>query len=225
MKMNFENAKKGIGQIFTAEILALLAAIFMVIGTIISVVGTATLLAGGLEGAEAAMGAGLAGGIVGIIMSVVGAIFSLIGFILYIVGVGNAAKDEDNFKKAMLFLVLALVCSLISGFTTTVAGGVLSIILRVLGQLFELISTILVINGITTLANKVGNSKVESKGQFTLKLIAIIIILSIVFSLIALIPAVAAGVIAGILSIIASILSIIRYFVYLSLLANAKNMF
>ena len=223
--MNYANAKKGIGQIFTAEILQLVSAIFMVIGTIITVAGTATLIAGGLDGMETAMGAGAVGGIFGVVMTVVGGILAFVGFILYIVGVGNASKDEDNFKKAMLFLVLGLVCSLVSAFTTTVAGGIVSVVLRILGELFQLISTILVINGISVLANKVGNSKVEQKGHFTLKLIAIIIIISIVMSLISLIPAVAVGVIAGILNIVASILSIVRYFVYLSLLANAKNMF
>ena len=221
--MSYENAKKGIGQIFTAEILALLSAIFIIIGTIISVIGTATLIAGGIDGAEAAMGAGVAGGVVGIIVSFVGAIFSLIGFILYIVGVGNAAKDEDNFKKAMLFLVLALVCSIVSAFTTAIP--VLAIILKVLGSLFELISTIMVIGGICTLANKLGKSEVEQKGQFVLKLIVVIILLSIVFNLIGLIPTIATGVIAGILSIIAAVLSIVRYFAYLALLAQAKNMF
>ena len=225
MKMSYENAKKGIGQIFTAEILQLLSAIFSIIGIIISVVGTASLIAGGLEGADVAMGAGLAGGVVGVIMTVVGGIVAFIGFILYIVGVVNTSKDEDNFKKALLFLILGLVCTLIASFTTTVAGGVLALILKVLGMLFDLISTILVINGISVLANKVGNAAVEKKGQFTLKLITVIIILSIVISLITLIPAVAAGVIAGILSIVATVLSIIKYFVYLGLLANAKNMF
>ncbi|MBQ6441739.1 MAG: hypothetical protein IJJ13_04005 [Lachnospiraceae bacterium] len=223
--MSYENAKKGIGQIFTAEILALLSAIFIIIGTIVSVVGTATLIAGGMDGAANAMGAGIAGGVVGIIVSFVGAIFSLIGFILYIVGVANASKDEDGFKKAMLFLVLALVCSIISAFTTTVAGGVVSIILKVLGMLFELISTIMVIGGISAIANKLGKTEVEQKGQFVLKLIVVIILISIVFYVIGLIPAIATGVIAGILSIIATVLSIVRYFAYLSLLAHAKNMF
>ncbi len=239
--MNYENAKKGIGQIFTAEILQLLAAIMTVVGAIITVVGVATVAAAGIGEFGATLGgaseadltaignaATLAGvgTIGGSVLTIVGAIIAFIGFILYIVGVGNASKDEDGFKKAMLFLVLALVCSIVGSFTGGVANGVLAGILTILGAVFDLLSAIYVINGIISLANKTGNSKVEAKGRFTLKLILVILIMNIIVSLIGLFVNVSAiVVIAGVLNIIAAILSVVRYFVYLSLLSNAKKMF
>ncbi len=240
MKMSYENAKKGIGQIFTAEILQLLSAIFAIIGTIITITGIAAIIGGAATGTDVAMGGGLAGSIVGIIMTVIGAIFALIGFILYIVGVGTAGKDEENFKKAFMFLILGLICSIIGAFTGAVP--VLAGILKIASAVFSLASAIFVINGIIVLAGKVGNAKVEKKGQTTLKLVIVILVLSIVAHVIAMITALVFGsanditaamvngatatiFISSIMELVATVLSIIQYFVYLSLLANAKNMF
>ncbi len=238
--MSFENAKKGIGQIFTAEILQLLAAIFAVIGTVMTITGAAAIFGGGVAGSDTAMVGGAIGGVVGIIMTVVGAIFALIGFILYIVGVGTAAKDEENFKRALICLVLALITSLVAAFT----GGipVLSGILTILSTLFTLISAISVINGIIVLAGKVNNAAVEKKGQSTLKLVICILVLSIVANVIALITGAVLGsatdisaamltgagatiIVSSVMQLIATILNIIQYFVYLSLLSSAKKMF
>ena len=98
--MNYENAKKGIGQIFTAELLQLLAAILSVVGAIITVVGLATaaaagigelggVMAGASEADLTAVGnaATLAGvgAIGGSALTIIGAVIAFIGFILYIV--------------------------------------------------------------------------------------------------------------------------------------------
>lgn len=238
--MSFENAKKGIGQIFTAEILQLLAAIFAVIGIVMTITGAAAIFGGGVAGSDTAMVGGAIGGVVGIIMTVVGAIFALIGFILYIVGVGTAAKDEENFKRALICLVLALITSLVAAFTSGIP--VLSGILTILSTLFTLISAISVINGIIVLAGKVNNAAVEKKGQSTLKLVICILVLSIVANVIALITGAVLGsatdisaamltgagatiIVSSVMQLIATILNIIQYFVYLSLLSSAKKMF
>ena len=198
----------------------------MVIGTIVTVVGTISMLGAAGAGMDNMLGAAGVGAFGGLLLNVIGAVLMLIGFIIYIVGVGTAAKDESNFKKAMIFLVLGLVCSVVSAFTGTALNGVLSSVLQILAEVFQLVSALLVINGIIVLARKVGNSSVETKGQFTLKLIVCVIILTIIANIISIIAnAVAAGVVGGIVGIVAAILSVIRYFVYLSLLAGAKNMF
>ncbi len=238
--MSFENAKKGIGQIFTAEILQLLAAIFTIIGLVMSITGVAAIVGGGLAESDTAMVGGAIGGVVGVIMTVVGAIFALIGFILYIVGVGTAAKDEENFKRALICLVLALVTSLVGAFTNGIP--VLAGIMRILSAVFTLISAISVINGIIILAGKVNNAAVEKKGQTTMKLVIVILVLAIIANVIAMITGAVLGsaadpsaamltgagttiIISSVMQLIATVLNIIQYFVYLSLLADAKKMF
>ena len=223
--MSYGSAKKGIGQIFTAEILQLLSAIFILIGSVMAVVGVAAVVGGGMLESDVAVGGGVVGGIAGLALSGLGGIFSLVGFILYIVGVGNAAKDEESFKKAMLFLVVGLVCSVVSAFTGTVANGILKDILTILGDVFQLISAIYVINGIISLAGKVGNVAIEHKGRHTLKTLVIVIVISIVATLISLITSTVAAVVAGILGIVVAVMSIIKYFIYLSLLNGARKMF
>ena len=238
--MSFENAKKGIGQIFTAEILNLIGAIFAILGLIIGAVGVVALVGGAMAAADGAMMGGLAGSIGGGALALIGGIFALIAFILYLVGIGNASKDEDSFKKAMMFVLLSLICSVVSAFTGTVPA--LYTVLSILAPVFELCATVFVINGIIVLAGKVGNAQVENKGQTVIKLIVVILVLSIIASLIGGIMSMVYGsaknmtllmvngvttgsIIASVLMVIATILQIISYFVYLSLLAQAKNMF
>lgn len=208
--MSYENAKKGIGQIFTAEILQLVSAILVLIGSIAAVVGVAAIVGGG---------------IVGVGLTAIGGILSLIGFIMYIVGVGNAAKDEQNFKRAMMFLVLGLICSVVGAFTGTVANGVIRNILSILAEVFQLISAVYVIEGIISLAGKVANPVIESKGRSTLKQIVVVIIISIIASLISLFTSPVAAVVSAILVVIATIMSVIKYFIYLGLLSGARKMF
>lgn len=223
--MSYENAKKGIGQIFTAEILQLVSAIFVLIGSVAAVVGVAAIVGGGMLESDVAVGGGAVGGLIGVALTAIGGLLSLIGFIMYIVGVGNAAKDEENCKKAMMFLVLGLICSVVGAFTGSVANGVLRSVLSILAEVFQLISAIYVINGIVSLARKVGNAAIETKGRSTLKQIVVVIVISIIATLISLITSPVAAVVSGILLIIATIMTIVKYFIYLSLLSGARKMF
>ena len=101
--MEFENARKGIKRIFTAEILSLLAMVCgfgaafaqqMMNGETVPANGTINLD----PSSPVIMG-----------LSVAVLALSLISFIMHLTGISRASKDEPKFKKALLWVVIGIV--------------------------------------------------------------------------------------------------------------------
>ena len=100
--MRYPNAYKGVSQIFTAEIIEILAECWAVIGIILALAGVG---AADVTGSEIA-GSGLA--VSSIIFMIGTAVLLVIAFILNILGISNAAKDEDGFKAAKIAVIVAV---------------------------------------------------------------------------------------------------------------------
>ena len=212
--MKFPNAFAGVKKIFTSEILSLIAAVAAFIAAIL---GFATI---GAVAAESAVGAGAS--LIGLaIFGVASGILYIIAFILQIVGVSNAAKDEPAFKTALIFIIVGIVCSLVSSFTQSNGSATtISSIFSTLQQVASLGVTVFIIQGIINLADKLNNGEVSAKGATIFKIIICIYCIIIV----AYIVSIFSAAIAGILTIIATVLSIVQYIVFLSFLAKAKKM-
>lgn len=207
--MQFPNAAKGVSRIYTAEILALIASVVVLAGAIVALIG-----AGAGSGGSLAIG-----GILVIASSVV----MIISFIMNIVGVGNASKDEDSFKRAMIAIIVGIIASILASAFS--ANEVVANIANAVSKVCELLVTLFCIIGIGNLAVKLGNSAVKEKADNLLKLIIAVQVISIIFSIVAVIfTSKFMTVVAGILALAAAVCSIIVYILYLSLLSKGKKM-
>ena len=214
--MRFPNAAKGVKKIFTAEILALIAAIVSVIAIIMAVVT--------LAGAEADSDAVTLGAGLGMAVFIIGAsVLFIIAFIMQIVGVSNASLDEDSFKTAMICLLIGIGASIVGGIFSS--NATVQSITQLVTRLMGLFVTIFIISGIIKLADKLNDGVVSTKGSNLLKLITVIYALALIADLIVLIlGGYTASVVAGVIAIVAMILDIVKYIMYLSYLAKAKKM-
>lgn len=217
--MQFPNAHKGIGQIFRAEILTLIATILSIIALASAFIGYAA------EKAEAASDAAIGGFALGAGgLAVVAGILAIIAFVLTILSINNASKDEDSFRKAMLWLILGIVGSAAQSFGQ--AGETVQLIGSLLTSLGSMLSTYYVIFGIIKLADRKHNQQVSAKGGRIIKMILGIYVLSLILTIIngffgGSNSAVTVG---GILGIVALILMIVAYILYLTLLSQARKM-
>lgn len=213
--MRFPNAAAGVKKIFTAEILALIAAIATLISTILLVV-TLGAAASGSKG-----GTIVAGGFTAILFVAAG-IVGIVAFIMSIVGISNASKDEPTFKTALICVIVGIIGSLVASIFS--GNAVVSAIGSLVTNVANLFVTIFVITGIIRLADQLNNAEVGNKGNNILKMIIAISVLAIIANLIVLIMGGRISVVAGIIAIVAAVLEIVQYIMYLSFLSNAKAM-
>ena len=216
--MQFPNAHKGIGQIFTAEILTLISAILAIIAAAAAVVAMA---ASEVEGAEEAVG-GFALGAGG--FGLVAGVLAIIAFILTIVGIKKASKDEPAFTNALLWLILGIVGAVVQ--SVGQSNDFVQLIGSILSSVGSMLSTYYVILGVIKLADRKHDAAVSAKGSRLIKIILAVYILALILTVI---EGFAGGtdggvVVGGVLGIIALILMIVAYILYLSLLSKAKKM-
>lgn len=225
--MRFPNAAKGVKRIFSAEILNLLAKIFLAVAVVIVVIGYAGAVGtagnAGIENSEAALDVMGGSILIAAIFALAWVVLGIIGFIMNIVGIVNASHDEPNFKSALLFLIVGIVTAILAGIFYN--SGFVSSLLYSLSNLLNLFVYIFVIAGVVKLADQMNRGDVSAKGTNVLKLIIVINILALIASLIStFMGGMVASVTAGVLLLVGIVLSIIQYFMYLSFLSKAKKM-
>ena len=220
----FPNAANGVKKIYTAEILMLIATLVSIIAAIAMVIGGATAVAAQEVGSNAAMVAA-GGSILGAGLFVfVAAVLSIIAFIMNIVGVKNAAKDEEQFKAAMTVIIIGIICALVTGLFRSVP--LLAEIAKNVTKICEILTTFYILSGIIHLAEQLGDTEMSSRGQAIRKLILIIWVISLVINIISSIFTVAPAMtaIGGVLAIVALAISLVSYIMYLRLLSQARKM-
>ncbi len=221
--MKFPNAFEGVKKIFLSEILTLIAGVLAVIGAIAALAGSA--IAVGIADtadmsdeavAQVAGGAVAAVGVGGVV-ALIGGIIMIVAFIIYLIGVNKAKKDNDNFAKAFMWVIISLIFSIIVGFfsATPTVGPILSACSSVVSCL----ATFYIVNGIADLADQLGNSAVAGTARTLIKVLFVVYALQVIASLIG---GFASG-LSLILSIVATILGVIANIVYLIILAQGKK--
>ena len=216
--MRFPNAASGVKKIFTAEILALISDILLIIAGFMVVVALAATNTNGNESLALGTLAGFA------IFGFGASVIAIIAFILKIVGISQASKDENSFKTAIICLIIGIVGSIVYSIFQTSSPTVASIG-NLIYQLMNLFVTIFVISGIIKLADQLNDGVVSAKGSTLLKLITVIYALTIIANIIVLIlGGYSVSIVAAIIYLIALILTVVQYIMYLVYLANAKKM-
>ncbi len=217
--MQYPNAYKGIGKILTAEMLDLIIALLMIITGIVGAAGAAKIKdPSTITDAEAA---GLAGA--GILLLISG-IVAIVSFVLYLIVLNAARKDEQCFNVAFYASLAGIVISILS--SAFESNKTVADLFTTLGDIAALCVTIYVIQGIITLAKKLGNTEMANKGNRLFKIIIAVQLISLVLTLLKgfLSKNATTNMIGSILAIVAGVLSIVYIVVYLKYLSAAKKM-
>lgn len=146
----------------------------------------------------------------------------IISFIM-IVGLVQAGKDEGYFKYAfyalIAYFVIYVIISIAFGNSDIKGYG------NAVSTFFDLLVTVLMIQGIINLANKLQNGEVATKGLLVFKLIICVNILAIIVRIIdAVTKNIFGRTVEVIIAIAIIVLSVAKYLIYLSLLSKAKKM-
>ena len=217
--MSFPNAAKGIKRIYTAEILKLIGYICLILAAIVGVVA---LAAPGDEASGAVETLSLGGFIGAIVLVVAFAILMITAFIMNLIGYINARNDNENFKTALVFLIVGIV---FTGISVFVINNGLSSILYSLSTLSETLSTIFVIAGVMQIARQLGREDISKKGTTVLKLIITTEVISFILSFISTFLRGGTTEIVSTVLLLASLLvTFIKYIMYLSFLSKSKKM-
>ena len=211
--MSYENARKGISKVFSAEVLQLIAALCGAVAGVLGVVAVAAV-------AGESTGGAIAGGI-GVV--VVALVLSVIGIIMLLVGLNTAGKDSEQIKKAftisIVSLIVAIVVGILKSFTPAWVANIGDIVATVLGLLI----TYNVLFGCAGL-----NSDLAEKASSTWKVYMCVIILDIVIVIVTLIMGLlgftAVSVVAATILVVAdAVLEVVAYIMFLVFLSKAKN--
>ena len=216
--MQFPNAQKGVSQIYKAEILALIAGILAVIAAVLAIGAVAANEAE--AGGEVVGGALIGAGGLALVMGVL----AIISFILMILGTKNAAKDEGDFSRALIWLLLGIVGSIVvSAFSSSAVASTIGTVIKDIGSL---LSTIYVITGVLHLAERLQNPEEVTRGNKLIRMMLCIYVIVIVLEVIKLVAgnSDSGTVIAGVLAVVAAILMLVAYFIYLKFLSRARRM-
>lgn len=215
--MMFPNAHEGVKKIYKSQILALIGAALLVFAAIFAAIMTAAIAKDNM---------GLAGGmsIATVLFSIGSAVLMIIGLIFYIIGINRAKADEPSFTKALICVIVSLVCSVIAAIFSK--NAVVKNIMQIVQSLANLAATVFIILGIQQLAKQLNREDIVNHGKTTMYILAGIYAAIIVACLLAVIFANNTAVMtaAGIITIIASILSIVQYVVYLVFLKRSAKM-
>ncbi len=214
--MQYPNALSGVKKIYKAEIFALIGTIIMVLASLFSLISLNAGSAGGFM--AGVLGAGA--------FVIIAAVLYIIGFILNIVGLNAAKSDEDNFKNALIVVIVGLIASVVLGFAKE--GSYLKDCGQTVGNICSFLTTYFVCSAIINLAQSLGNTEMFNRGVSARKLLMIVWMISIILQIVPIITkaigSVAVGVAGILLSLAAFVFQIVVYFIYLKLLSRARTM-
>ena len=219
--MNYPNARKGFKKLFASEILQLLALILTTTSTVLIVLMTYF----------AENGDNLQTGLTGIglvVSSIVSTILFITAMILNMVGVVQSSKDEPSFKVVIYVIIVGIAAAIaitVCDILITEGNMALSNFLQVVSDMVNAITTILIIQGISNIAERIDEKTVLKRGNFLFHLIICIALASIFMKAVVMcIPKNVAVEAEVILMLISEVLVIFQYFVYLSFLGKASKM-
>jgi len=214
--MRFPNAFDGVSKIRTSQILAVVATALLFISAILGL-AMIPLSNGGPGNALYALLAAFG------FVAMAAGIISIIALIINIIGINRASKDEPIFKTALIAVVVNILLSGI-GSAAGENGSTLSDLMSILSSVAQVITCILIIRGIISLADQLGDGEMVERGNTTRNLVLCLFAVSLVLKAVSDFFIRGSGTASSILTLVAAILSLVQFIVYLSYLTRAKNM-
>lgn len=192
--MNYPSAASGLKMMLLAQILTIVGAVVTVVGAMLAVVTA---------------------GILSIVM-LLGSLLVLAAGILDIVGLYKAGADDQGYRGALIFALIAVVVGVVMGWVED--GGILDALLSIVDSIL----TFLVVNAVcqTTgnLLHSMGKDDLAEKGNTVSKLYLICTVITVVCTLVGAIPVI--NVLAGLASIVGGVITLVGYVLYLIFLNN-----
>jgi len=218
--MRYPNADKGIKKIYLAEILAILAAVLAIVLVIIAAVNSVDKGISGDAVAQVVESAKTSTPI--IVFGVLMMLLMLASYILNLIGISNAAKDEEGFKKALQAQLGCIAFGVVSAIMQT-GNPRPADWMKVTSTLMELVVIIFVLEGIGNLARKLGRQDIAGLSAQCKTWMMCALVLSAAAEIF-----VALGTTGSTLNtasgVAAALLQIVAYVVYLRVLNKARLM-
>ncbi len=213
----YENAKNGIGKVFTSQILAILAVICALVAGMFAAV-TLTAVDENLTGATFGGSVGLA------IFTLASAVFLVIAFILEMVGLNIAGRDEPLFKKAFIVSVVGLIISIVLGALASLTT--ISWIIDIKDICNFCIGLIIVHHVLYGVANICPS--LSDKAMSVWKVYMATIIIAVVVNIVSIVMALlqlytGSAVLLIVFTLLDAVLQIVAYVMFVSFLAKAKK--
>lgn len=213
--MQFPNAQEGIKKVYKSEILLLITSIC---SAIISIVGAITLA---VANQTNDVGSALAGFGIVAILGIAVMIVALVALIMQLSGLSKAALDDQNFKLAMIFVIAQLFIQIMNALFQD--DGIMKQIFDTLQNALGFFAVVYIVRGIQSLAAKLDDQEMISKGNRILYLILIIYVATIVVGWLT-IAITTIPVVVVIFAVAVLVLSVVQYFIYLKYLSKARTM-
>lgn len=204
--MKYPNAYSGVKKLFTSEILNIISAVLMFVAVLLALLDGKSKL----PDVDSAQFWSLAAFVL------LSAATGIAAFIIQIIGLNQARRDEWYFNKALYFVIICMVCTLVMTFT----AGTVNSIFAAVDEVFTLLVNIYAILAIFTLAEYLKDTVIQKTGKI------MIVVITVLFG-IALILQIAAGFVprkAEILEVIKSGFEVLGYIVCMVYFGMSKKM-
>jgi hypothetical protein len=215
--MTFPNAHDGVKKIYKSQILELIGSALAIPVGILSIFAAAETMK---ENVELASGLAVALLLCGIAAAVV----CVIALVLYIIGIIRAKADEPMFGRALICVIVSLVCSVLLAIFTQKA--MLKHIMELVQSLAELCAMIFIIGGIQLLAKKLERPDIDVLCRRMLYILIAVQLSALVVNILTVIFArnPVMLIVSARIALVPLVLSIVSVIVYLVLLKRTVKM-
>lgn len=215
--MSFPNAHDGVKKIYKSQILELIGLALAIPAGILSIVAAAAAMK-----ENVGLASGLAVAL--LLCGIAAAVVCVIALVFYIIGIIRAKADEPMFGRALICVIVSLVCSVLTAIFTQ--NAMLKHIMELVQSLAELCAMIFIIGGIQLLAKKLERPDIDALCRRMLYILIAVQLSALVVNILAVIFArnpVMLTVSARI-ALVPLVLSIVSVIVYLVLLKRTVMM-
>ena len=202
MNQSYPNAAGGLKLMFYAQILS-------IVGSVVTVLGAGMAAVDVMAGGSGGLGAVA---ILGLLVVIGAAVMNFLGL--------NKAKDDDAaYGSALMFVIAALVVSVLSNFL----GGIpfVPTLLSLAGTVLNFLVVKTVCETTGNLLHSKGNDALADRGATVAKIYFICTVISVVCTVLSIIPII--NVLSGLVAGISGIVSLVGYVMYLTFLSGGSN--
>lgn len=195
--MSYPNAAGGLKLMFLAQILTIVGTVVAVVGGVLALV-TAGVLA---------------------VVALLGSLVILVAGILDIVGLYKAGADDQGYRGALIFALIAVVVGVIMGFVEE--GGFLYALLSIADSILNFLVVNAVCQTTGNLLHSMGKDDLAERGNTVSKLYLICTVITVVCTLVGAIPII--NILAGLASFVGAIITLVGYVLYLGFLNSGST--
>ena len=222
MKMKYPNAFIGVKRLFTSRVLAMIGLFALLVSTSIALVSSVILQ----NSADRGAAAGEILAVLALAFMMGSCVIMVVSYILGITGLSRASIDEPAFRIALFATAANIIFIGFGSIFSSLQNDFMASLLNSFSTIADLFTFIYTIQGIRSLALKLGDKDIDRRGNNLFKILLVAIIVEFIANLIVVIfqGAKTALVIAGVIAIVSVLLTIIQYFMFLVYLVKAKKM-